>query len=129
MRRGTEWLRRNSVRIQWKALNSRRFEPCLYDSEQLIHTSFKKLAKEIYIWSKLKSTRILSLEGFYLEDNSYPSLVSRWMENGTILKYLESSPNADLLKLVSYRSAHPPPFLELVLDRYEGLPKGSHAFI
>ncbi|KAL5483347.1 hypothetical protein ACEPAI_8578 [Sanghuangporus weigelae] len=61
----------------------------------------KKLAKELYIWSKLNNIRILPLEGFYLEDNGCPSLVSRWMENGTILKYLESNPGNDLLKLIS----------------------------
>ncbi|KAL5504805.1 hypothetical protein ACEPAH_7468 [Sanghuangporus vaninii] len=60
----------------------------------------KKLAKELYIWSKLKNSRILPLEGFYLENNNYPSLVSRWMENGTVLKYLESNSNTDLLKLI-----------------------------
>ncbi|OCB91670.1 kinase-like protein [Sanghuangporus baumii] len=61
----------------------------------------KKLAKELYIWSKLKNSRILPLEGFYLEDNNYPSLVSRWMENGTVLKYLESNSDTDLLKLIT----------------------------
>ncbi|KAL5498631.1 hypothetical protein ACEPAH_1986 [Sanghuangporus vaninii] len=60
----------------------------------------KKLTKELYIWSKLNNRRILPLDGFFLEDNNYPSLVSRWMENGTVLKYLEAHPDADLLRLV-----------------------------
>ncbi|KAL5521668.1 hypothetical protein ACEPAF_2416 [Sanghuangporus sanghuang] len=61
----------------------------------------KKLTKELYIWSKLNNRRILPLDGFFLEDNNYPSLVSRWMENGTVLKYLEAHPEADLLRLVT----------------------------
>ncbi|KAL5501096.1 hypothetical protein ACEPAH_9483 [Sanghuangporus vaninii] len=61
----------------------------------------KKLTKELYIWSKLNNRRILPLEGFFLEDNNCPSLVSRWMENGTALKYLEAHPDVDLLRLVT----------------------------
>ncbi|KAL5514298.1 hypothetical protein ACEPAG_2386 [Sanghuangporus baumii] len=61
----------------------------------------KKLTKELYIWSKLNNRRILPLDGFFLEDSNYPSLVSRWMENGTVLKYLEAHPDVDLLRLVT----------------------------
>ncbi|KAL5476853.1 hypothetical protein ACEPAI_3039 [Sanghuangporus weigelae] len=61
----------------------------------------KKLTKELYIWSKLNNRRILPLDGFFLEDSNYPSLVSRWMENGTVLKYLEARPDVDLLRLVT----------------------------
>ncbi|OCB87592.1 kinase-like protein [Sanghuangporus baumii] len=61
----------------------------------------KRLTKELYIWSKLNNRRILPLEGFFLEDNNCPSLVSRWMENGTALNYLEAHPDVDLLRLVT----------------------------
>ncbi|KAL5480469.1 hypothetical protein ACEPAI_1739 [Sanghuangporus weigelae] len=60
----------------------------------------KRLTKELYIWSKLNNRRILPLEGFFFEDNNCPSLVSRWMENGTVLKYLEAHPDVDLLRLM-----------------------------
>ena len=60
----------------------------------------KTLVREPYIWSKLKHPNILPLEGFYLEMDSYPSLVSGWMENGTVLGYLRHHPDADILMLV-----------------------------
>ncbi|KAL5513997.1 hypothetical protein ACEPAG_2758 [Sanghuangporus baumii] len=61
----------------------------------------KRLARELYIWSKLSDRRILPLEGLFLEGSSCPSFVSRWMENGTVVMYLESHPDVDLLRLVT----------------------------
>ncbi|KAL5504806.1 hypothetical protein ACEPAH_7469 [Sanghuangporus vaninii] len=53
-------------------------------------------------FQRLKKNWILPLEGFYLEGNNYPSLVSGWMDKGTVLKYLEKSNSGhDLLKLIS----------------------------
>ncbi|THH10434.1 hypothetical protein EW145_g1333 [Phellinidium pouzarii] len=60
----------------------------------------KRLANEIHIWSKLDHDYILPLHGFFFEDDDYPSLVSEWMENGTVLSYLESNPSCDLLQMV-----------------------------
>ncbi|KAI5115200.1 hypothetical protein M0805_005348 [Coniferiporia weirii] len=60
----------------------------------------KKLVKELYIWTKLDHLYVLPLHGFFFEDNNYPSLVSAWMENGTVLTYLESYPGCDLRQSV-----------------------------
>ncbi|KAI5121112.1 hypothetical protein M0805_002785 [Coniferiporia weirii] len=60
----------------------------------------KKLVKELYIWTKLDHPYILPLHGFLFEDDNYPSLVSAWMENGTVLTYLGSHPDCDLRQLV-----------------------------
>ncbi|KAI5121980.1 hypothetical protein M0805_001813 [Coniferiporia weirii] len=60
----------------------------------------KKLVKELRIWIRLDHPYILPLHGFLFEDNNYPSLVSIWMENGTVLTYLESHPGCDLQQMV-----------------------------
>ncbi|KAI5115271.1 hypothetical protein M0805_001505 [Coniferiporia weirii] len=59
-----------------------------------------KLVRELYIWSKLDHSYILPLRGYYFEDNHYPCLVSMWMENDTVLKYLESHTDCDLQQMV-----------------------------
>jgi len=57
------------------------------------------------VWSSLQHKNILkclgftyafSLEGY----RGLPALVSPWMENGTVIDYLEKNPNADRLQLV-----------------------------
>ncbi|KAI5120412.1 hypothetical protein M0805_006913 [Coniferiporia weirii] len=60
----------------------------------------KRLSKELHIWCKLDHPHILPLLGFFFEDNDYPSLVSEWMENGTVLKYLELHPDCDLQQMI-----------------------------
>ena len=63
------------------------------------------LEKELYVWSKLKHDNVLSLLGYCIDgDTGIPMLVSEWMENGTAWKYVESNPNADVLRLVPYYS-------------------------
>ncbi|KAI5120415.1 hypothetical protein M0805_006916 [Coniferiporia weirii] len=60
----------------------------------------KKLMKELHIWAKLDHPYILPFLGFFFESNDYPSLVSMWMDNGTILTYLDSHPECDLRVIV-----------------------------
>ncbi|KAH8115058.1 kinase-like domain-containing protein [Phellopilus nigrolimitatus] len=57
------------------------------------------LAREIHVWSSLHHPNILPFCGYMLEGN-FPSLVSEWMENGTVRRYLERRPDLDLLPLV-----------------------------
>ncbi|EJD08127.1 kinase-like protein, partial [Fomitiporia mediterranea MF3/22] len=59
----------------------------------------QSLVKEMYIWSKLEHPNILRFEGFFLGDDSYPHLVSRWMEDGTVLDYIRRHPGTDLLHI------------------------------
>ena len=56
--------------------------------------------KEMYIWSKLNHPRILRFEGYYLEHNNYPFLVSKWMDGGTAMAYLKKNPATNLFQLV-----------------------------
>ncbi|KAI5120172.1 hypothetical protein M0805_008439 [Coniferiporia weirii] len=57
-------------------------------------------AKDIYIWSKLKHPNLVRLLGFIPEAGYLPSLVSEWMENGSILGYIKRNPEYDLMHLV-----------------------------
>ncbi|THH03010.1 hypothetical protein EW145_g6607 [Phellinidium pouzarii] len=60
----------------------------------------KTLAKELRIWSDLDHPYVLPLLGFFIEDNNYPSLVSAWMENGTVQQYLQLHPECDFQQMV-----------------------------
>ncbi|EJC99228.1 kinase-like protein, partial [Fomitiporia mediterranea MF3/22] len=55
--------------------------------------------KELYVWSKLAHENILPLLGYVLEGD-YPSVVSEWIENGTVTKYLKHNSSADPEKLI-----------------------------
>ncbi|EJC99226.1 kinase-like protein [Fomitiporia mediterranea MF3/22] len=59
----------------------------------------RRLAKELAIWSKLDHTNILPLLGYVMEGD-YPSVVSEWIENGTVGTYLKANPNADPVPLI-----------------------------
>ncbi|KLO11006.1 kinase-like protein, partial [Schizopora paradoxa] len=48
--------------------------------------------REVRLWSKLEHPNILPLLGFFLDGPSSPNLVSRWMKNGTLTKYLQDRP-------------------------------------
>jgi hypothetical protein len=57
------------------------------------------LAGEIRAWVRLRHENVVSLLGTMLLD-SVPSLVSEWMENGTVVTYLKAHKDADRLALV-----------------------------
>lgn len=53
----------------------------------------QKLTKEIRIWSQLSHPNVLPFLGYFVEgEGAMPSLVSEWMENGTLTVYLEKIP-------------------------------------
>ncbi|KLO12884.1 kinase-like protein [Schizopora paradoxa] len=52
----------------------------------------KKLAREVYIWSKLKHKNVLPLLGCFLEGDEFPNLVSEWMVKGTLYDYMPNLP-------------------------------------
>ncbi|THH09475.1 hypothetical protein EW145_g1994 [Phellinidium pouzarii] len=56
--------------------------------------------KELYIWSKLDHHNILQLWGFINDENDYPSLISEWMENGSVLQYVKKNPDCDVMRLI-----------------------------
>ncbi|KLO13875.1 kinase-like protein [Schizopora paradoxa] len=58
----------------------------------------KKLAKEILIWSKLVHENILPLLGYFAEGNDVmPSLVSEWMEKGTLHDFMKTFPRGGII--------------------------------
>ena len=68
----------------------------------------KCLAKELTIWSGLEHANILPFFGFCMDDDDadgcYPSLVSLWMDNGTVRDYLEAHPESNIVVQVCHRS-------------------------
>ncbi|KAL5504047.1 hypothetical protein ACEPAH_8120 [Sanghuangporus vaninii] len=58
----------------------------------------KSLAREMRIWSKLDHPNILPLLGYMLESD-YPSLISEWMEFGTVRNFLNSHPEWSITHL------------------------------
>ncbi|KAI5116781.1 hypothetical protein M0805_008735 [Coniferiporia weirii] len=61
----------------------------------------KVVAKEIYIWSKLDHRNLLRLQGYItITEGNLPALVSEWMENGTVLNYVKSHTDCDVMHLI-----------------------------
>ncbi|KAL5504025.1 hypothetical protein ACEPAH_8098 [Sanghuangporus vaninii] len=58
----------------------------------------KTLAREMDVWSKLKHPNILPFLGFIIE-KGYPSLISEWVEHGTLRKFLKKCTNPDIVRL------------------------------
>ncbi|KLO13917.1 kinase-like protein, partial [Schizopora paradoxa] len=54
--------------------------------------------REIHIWSSLKHDYVLPFLGYYIEgeSNPVPNLVSEWMVNGSLDRYMKLIPRADL---------------------------------
>lgn len=52
------------------------------------------------VWSGLRHPNIVELIGYLYDEANYPMLVSKWMENGTALEYVEKCSVADVLDLV-----------------------------
>ena len=65
----------------------------------------KRLWRERVIWSTLDHPNILPFVGFCVADSSEvtvltPWFVSPWMDNGTVVDYLETHPSVDHLMIV-----------------------------
>ncbi|KAG9104513.1 hypothetical protein FRC07_009788 [Ceratobasidium sp. 392] len=58
----------------------------------------KNIAREIYAWSKLKHPNVLELVGLSTFRGQI-SIVSSWMENGTLPDYVTKHPEADRFEL------------------------------
>lgn len=67
----------------------------------------KRLARETRIWSKMRHVNIVPLMGFW--DKFAPtskclSFVSPWMDQGTLLEYMEEDQNIDELQRFKFVS-------------------------
>lgn len=61
----------------------------------------KIVRDEIQIWSKLHHSNILAFVGYALESEDRPLLISEWMENGSVNKYVKNHSNCDIHQIVS----------------------------
>jgi hypothetical protein len=77
---------------------------------------------EAVIWRSFHHPNVLPFYGIYRWNNQL-ALVSPWMENGNVIRYLQTSPHADRASLV--RCPALPSTLLMVLHRLLMLPKGS----
>ena len=76
----------------------------------------KKLAKEINIWSKLDHPNVLPLLGYYTEGGVYPHLISEWMENGPLSRYVKVLPKGiKTVRMVSHIANHTVPRIQHLL--------------
>ncbi|KAG8768159.1 hypothetical protein FRC12_005740 [Ceratobasidium sp. 428] len=64
----------------------------------------KSVAREIYAWSKLKHPNVLELIGLSTFREQI-SIVSSWMENGTLPGYISKHPDVDRFELCTQVSA------------------------
>ncbi|KZT50794.1 kinase-like protein [Calocera cornea HHB12733] len=78
----------------------------------------KDLIREISIWSRLRHPNILELYGFCELESSGFAMVSRWMENGSLVEYLKRYPSAsrlpwmyDIAEGLSYLHRQAPPIV------------------
>lgn len=65
-----------------------------------VHSFAQALEREIEIWSRLHHDHIVPFYGACTM-TSRPFIVLRYMQNGNLVQYLASMPNADRTKLVS----------------------------
>lgn len=69
------------------------------DSRNLFY--MKIVRDEIRIWSRLHHPNILAFVGYTLESEDRPLLISEWMENGSVNKYVKNHSNCDIHQIVS----------------------------
>jgi serine/threonine protein kinase len=62
-------------------------------------TVYQLLLSEIKIWSTLRHDHVLPFYGASVAAKP-PFLVSRYMKNGNVVKYLQRHPNSNRVKLV-----------------------------
>ena len=59
----------------------------------------QRYCKEVIVWKRAVHENILAIEGV-ARDLFQFSMVSRWMENGDLLKYVKANPGVNRLDLV-----------------------------
>ena len=64
--------------------------PCNRYSE--ITVLVQTFVRSVYNWSKLEHKNVLPFLGYFVEGGEYPMLVSPWMENGSLLAYMDKVP-------------------------------------
>ncbi|CAE6432559.1 unnamed protein product, partial [Rhizoctonia solani] len=67
--------------------------------EELRYKTLKRAARELFYWSRLRHKNIHQLMGVIVFRDKYLGMVSEWMENGDLRKYIRKQPNADRYQL------------------------------
>ncbi|KAG8696091.1 hypothetical protein FRC08_007374 [Ceratobasidium sp. 394] len=60
--------------------------------------TLKRVARELYTWSRLKHENVLALLGL-AQFQDQTAMVSPWMENGTLLEYIRRNPDTERHRL------------------------------
>ncbi|KAH8110507.1 kinase-like domain-containing protein, partial [Phellopilus nigrolimitatus] len=58
------------------------------------------VAREVKVWSRLEHPNILPFLGFIVEESGFSSLVSEWMDNGTVSIYIKNHPKCNLMRII-----------------------------
>ncbi|KAF8597629.1 kinase-like protein [Ceratobasidium sp. AG-I] len=66
----------------------------LFISTEGYQKTLKRIAQELYTWSKLKHDNVLVLVGL-AQFNGRIAMISPWMTNGTLLQYISAHPQTD----------------------------------
>ena len=65
----------------------------------------QKLASEIRIWANLDHKFVLPLLGYVVDgENMMPSLISEWMEKGTLHEVMRTFPRGGMQTLIMVRN-------------------------
>ncbi|KDN40401.1 hypothetical protein RSAG8_08164, partial [Rhizoctonia solani AG-8 WAC10335] len=67
--------------------------------EQGDYKTLKRAARELFCWSRMEHRNIHQLMGVIIFKDNYLGMVSEWMENGDLHKYLRNHPGADRYQL------------------------------
>ncbi|KEP45779.1 tyrosine kinase catalytic domain protein [Rhizoctonia solani 123E] len=82
----------NGTKVAIKAWRTDALEKCRYKT---------RAARELFYWSLMEHRNIHQLMGVIVFKDQYLGMVSEWMENGHLHKYLDNKPDADRYQLVS----------------------------
>ena len=58
------------------------------------------IVSEMAIWSQLRHRNVVEFMGYRMDDSNGPTLISRWMDNGTAFQYVMAHPQTDIYPLV-----------------------------
>ncbi|CAE6414072.1 unnamed protein product, partial [Rhizoctonia solani] len=67
--------------------------------EQCSYKTLKRVARELFCWSRMEYPNIHRLQGVIMFKGQYLGMVSEWMENGNLHEYLRKQPSADRYQL------------------------------
>ncbi|CAE7114213.1 unnamed protein product [Rhizoctonia solani] len=85
----------SGTKVAIKAWRTDALEQCRYKTLKL----YQRAARELFYWSRMQHRNIHELMGVVLFRGQYLGMVSEWMENGNLQKYLRNHPGADRYQL------------------------------